>query len=272
MSYVHLFFILSIIISSSVFFYIAENVASANNKNNEKSQLTNPPYTEVAETEVLLDVIPTKTETPATETELVTNETKPKPKPETKIEAITPKITKITKESKNSGSNQVEVPFYSQFADITSPSQKKIGCGVASLAMLIELYNPGEKVSVDNLFENGLNAGAYLNNAGWIHAGLINLSKEYGLDGQSHSLADRSANSAFEKLKTVLDDGPVMASVHYTFEPTNPIPHLVVINSVSSDGNTVYYNDPAEKSGNNSISKDKFIKAWKKRYIEIRPT
>jgi len=166
-------------------------------------------------------------------------------------------------------SNNLKVPFYSQFTDITSPSRKKIGCGVASLAMLIELYVPGEKVSVDNLFEDGLKAGAYLNDAGWIHSGLINLSKKYGLDGQSHGLSHLNKKSAFEQLKTVLEDGPVIASVHYTFDPKNPIPHLVVINS--TDGDTVYYNDPAEKSGGNSISKDKFIKAWKKRYIEIRP-
>jgi len=166
-------------------------------------------------------------------------------------------------------SNNLKVPFYSQFTDITSPSRKKIGCGVASLAMLIELYVPGEKVSVDNLFDDGLKAGAYLNDAGWIHSGLINLSKKYGLNGKSHGLNHLSKNSAFEKLRTVLEDGPVIASVHYTFDPKNPIPHLVVINS--TDGNTVYYNDPAEKTGGNSISKDKFIKAWKKRYIEIRP-
>ena len=57
--------------------------------------------------------------------------------------------------------------------------------------------------------------------------------------------------------------------MHYKLDPTNPIPHLVVVNGV--EGDTVYYSDPADKSGGESISIDKFKKAWKKRYIAIHP-
>ncbi len=160
------------------------------------------------------------------------------------------------------------VPFYSQFNDITSEGWKKVGCGIASLAMIIEFYEPGE-INVDALLKEGISAGAYLDDAGWIHGGLISLSKKYGLNGESHDFRNSTMESAFSRLKTVLEDGPVMASVHYTFDPKNPIPHLVVVNGVS-DG-MVYYNDPAEKVGGNSISIDKFKSAWKKRYIEIHP-
>lgn len=160
------------------------------------------------------------------------------------------------------------VPFYSQFSDISSPSWQKVGCGIASLAMLISYYED-EPVSVNGLLEKGISAGAYLDSAGWIHSGLINLSHEYGLDGESRSLADLSMDDAFTALEKELKAGPVMASVHYTFEPTNPIPHLVVVNGVK-DGQ-VFYNDPAEKVGGGSLSIDKFEKAWKKRYIAIRP-
>ncbi|MCB9810823.1 MAG: C39 family peptidase [Candidatus Nomurabacteria bacterium] len=160
------------------------------------------------------------------------------------------------------------VPFYSQFQDISDPSWKKVGCGIASLAMLIELYEPG-KVSVDSLLQEGIEGGAYLNDAGWIHSGLISLARDYGLNGSTNDLSGLGTEKAFSKLKEALNEGPVMASVHYTFDPKNPIPHLVVINGV--DGNTVYYNDPSEKTGGGTITSEKFIKAWKKRYIEIRP-
>lgn len=161
----------------------------------------------------------------------------------------------------------VTVPFYSQFTDISAPEWRKLGCGVASLAMIIDYYT--EAVTVDNLLERGLTQNAYLANAGWIHAGLINLAKEHGLTGQSVSLAHLSETAAFTELERVLTVGPVMASVHYTFEPTNPIPHLVVINDVK-DG-LVYYNDPAEPTGGGSLTIDKFLAGWKQRYIEIRP-
>ena len=160
-----------------------------------------------------------------------------------------------------------DVPFYSQFDDITPVKWKKIGCGVTSLAMLIDYYKPGE-VTVDALLDEGVASGAYLQNAGWTHQGLVDLAVDHGLRGRTHDLSNKSVDAAFAKLKQSLLDGPVIASVHYTFDPTNPIPHLVVINGVLGD--RVYYNDPSEKSGGNSISVDKFLKSWKKRYIEVR--
>jgi hypothetical protein len=75
-----------------------------------------------------------------------------------------------------------DVPFFSQFTDITSSAWKKIGCGITSLAMIIEYYNP-DIVSVNTLLHEGIALGAYDTNAGWIHRGLIKLSKTYGLDG-----------------------------------------------------------------------------------------
>lgn len=161
------------------------------------------------------------------------------------------------------------VPFYSQFTDISKPSWRKVGCGIASLAMLINFYEP-KVVSTDTLLDAGIAANAFLPDAGWTHQGLINLSTKYGLTGSTKSFAGASMETAFEGLKTALSEGPVMVSVHYTFEPTNPIPHLVVVNGVE-DG-LVYYNDPAESAGGHTISITKFQNAWKKRYIAIRPT
>lgn len=159
-----------------------------------------------------------------------------------------------------------EVPFYSQFTDITPPEWKKISCGVASLAMLIDYYQPA--VAPDVLLQEGIASGAYIQSAGWSHAGLINLAKKHGLTGSAVPLAHLTMPEAFEALKVAVLEGPVMVSVHYTFDPQNPIPHLVVVNAVK--GGLVYYNDPAEEAGGGSISEAQFQSAWKKRYIEIR--
>ncbi len=160
------------------------------------------------------------------------------------------------------------VPFYSQFSDITSAAWQKVGCGIASLAMLIEFYEPGA-VTVDTLLTEGIAADAYLSDAGWTHSGLIGLSKKYGLEGKSRDMAGLTMDAAFTELKEILTHGPVMVSVHYTFDPKNPIPHLVVVNGV--DNENVYYNDPADTHGGESISISTFEAAWKKRYIEIHP-
>lgn len=159
------------------------------------------------------------------------------------------------------------VPFYSQFADISAPEWRKIGCGIASLAMLVDFYQPA--VSVDELLNEGIQNGAYVYDAGWSHAGLIALAEDHGLTGEARYLTDLNMTAAFADLKAAIEKGPVMASVHYTFEPTNPIPHLVVVTDIDDEG--VHYNDPAEKSGGGVITPEKFQNSWKKRYIEIRP-
>ncbi|MBP9757390.1 MAG: C39 family peptidase [Candidatus Pacebacteria bacterium] len=160
------------------------------------------------------------------------------------------------------------VPFYSQFRDITSPKWQKVGCGVTSLAMIIDYYN-ADAVSVNTLLYKGIASGAYLNSAGWTYKGLIGLAEGYGLDGKSFDLAGSETKKAFSTLRSYLDDGPVMVSVHYKFDPKSTIPHLVVLNRIDHD--TIYYNDPAAKSGEGSISTANFIKAWKKRFIVLTP-
>lgn len=160
------------------------------------------------------------------------------------------------------------VPFYSQFSDISAPNWKKVSCGIADLAMIIEFYKPGS-TTPDKLLKEGINSGAYISSAGWSHAGLIKLSNKYGLDGYGEYPTNLTMDTAFSKLETALEEGPVIASVHYKFDPRSTIPHLVVVNGV--EGDIVHYNDPAEKSGGGEISIEKFKKAWKKRFIVIRP-
>lgn len=161
-----------------------------------------------------------------------------------------------------------QVPFFSQFRDIDAPEWKKVGCGIASIAMLINFYEPNA-VSANTLLQQGIEADAYLPDAGWTHQGLIGLSQKYGLDGDTHNLGALDAKAALGQFKEYLKDGPVIASVHYKFDPLSTIPHLVVIDGI--DGDTVYYNDPAATGGHKWISVTDFLEGWKKRFIVVRP-
>ena len=159
------------------------------------------------------------------------------------------------------------VPFYSQFSDITVPKWQKVGCGVTSLAMLIDYYKPA--VAVNTLLKQGVAAGAYSASAGWTYKGLISLGNKYGLDGESYDLSALSSKAALTQFKIYLKDGPVIASVHYKFDPKSTIPHLVVINGIDND--VIHYNDPAAKTGDKTISVSNFLSGWKKRFIVVRP-
>lgn len=164
--------------------------------------------------------------------------------------------------------NIPNVPFYSQFTDIISHNWQKVGCGITSLAMIIDYYKT-DAISVNKLLLQGIAIGAYDKNAGWIHSGLIQLSKEYGLDGKTYDFSKLNNAKALAQIKEILKDGPVMASVHYKFDPKSTIPHLVVIDGIDKD--TIYYNDPASNIGKKKISTADFLKGWKKRLIAIRP-
>lgn len=160
------------------------------------------------------------------------------------------------------------VPFYSQFADVTSAPWKKRACGVVSIAMVLDYYSE-EKVSVDALLTQAIKSGAYSENAGWTHQGLINLAKAHGLTGSAHDLAKSSQKAAFKSFSAYVEEGPVIVSIHYKFDPKSTIPHLVVIDGIK-DG-YVYYNDPAASGGSKKIAVADFLKAWKQRFIVIRP-
>lgn len=161
-----------------------------------------------------------------------------------------------------------DVPFYSQFKDISSPGWQKVGCGIASLAMVVD-YFATSSVSVNKMLSEGIALGAYSSKNGWTYAGLISLAAKYRMQGESRILYNTSTENALAKLQSDLKSGPVLASVHYKFDPKNPIPHLVVINRIEQD--SVYYNDPAAASGNKKITLAKFLAAWKKRYLVFRP-
>ena len=134
--------------------------------------------------------------------------------------------------------------------------------------MVIEYYKP-ETVSVNVLLGQAITSGAYDTDAGWIHKDLVTLSKKYGLDGKTYDVSALGKDEAFVAFKKHLDTGPVIVSVHYKFNPQSKIPHLVVIDGM--DDNLIYYNDPAQKTGEKTISKAQFLKGWKERFIVLRP-
>jgi ABC-type bacteriocin/lantibiotic exporter with double-glycine peptidase domain len=134
--------------------------------------------------------------------------------------------------------------------------------------MIIDYYKPAA-VPVNTLLKQGIAAGAYDPSAGWTYKGLIGLGNQYGLSGASYDLATLSTAAAYTQLGGYVKSGPVIVSVHYQFNPKSTIPHLVVIDGIVGD--TLYYNDPAAKSGEKTISSADFLKGWKKRVIVIRP-
>jgi hypothetical protein len=263
-------FIFVIIIGS---FIVADLNDSIHKPLQAATEVASPSTSEVViETEAENDVEITTSTTTEKETPIKTLDSETNTRVEEIKAELNALISRKSEENKKEAANNSKtesrfVPFYSQILDITPYEWKGVSCGIAGLAMLIDYYKPA--VNVDSLLQEGIDSGSYDNTNGWSHAGLIDIAGNYGLKGQTVSLSHLNNESAVIALKDALVSGPVMASVHYTLDPKNTIPHLVVVSEIKND--TVYYNDPASLEGGESISVEKFILAWKKRYIEIRP-
>ena len=88
-----------------------------------------------------------------------------------------------------------DVPFYSQMVDWRGedsgfPNQEEATrwenncCGIACLRMVIDAVT-GQKPRYWDLLQLGLAKKAYIE-AGWIHKGLVDMAKNFGIDGTAH--------------------------------------------------------------------------------------
>ncbi len=160
------------------------------------------------------------------------------------------------------------VPLYYQITDIVSPTWQQKGCGVTDVAMIVDFYKP-DTTTVQKVLEEALRAGAYVKNVGWSHAGLAAVAVKHGLVGKTVDLTDETKTAALKEFKSMVKEGPIIASIHRGFNPASPYGHMIVVTGY--DDKVVYYNDPGKRDGIKNIPIDDYLKGAKGRYIVIRP-
>lgn len=171
---------------------------------------------------------------------------------------------------------KTDLRLYSQYLDFTNKERQKHGCGIASLAMLMDYINHLSHTnknipSLDKLYQVGINRRAYIKDIGWRHAGLVGVAKVYGFkNSQAHDLSAFSDVEALQILKQKLKQGPVLASIYSKYK-TAGSGHLIGLLSLTKQEAVVL--DPDSKIRRNvyrQLPLGKFIRAWKKRFIVIR--
>ena len=175
-----------------------------------------------------------------------------------------------------------QVPFFSQLEDIQKKVWQYRGCGIASLKMVLEYWHSRDQrylsPSIDDLLATGLRIGAYREGIGWLHSGLVNITRQFGYDGFNRDYAPNSPTplpmtEAWQKVVEDLQNGPLLASVFSGFDPDRGGGHIVVLTGV--EGELAFYNDPEERTeseGCKVIATSAFQKAFKRRYICICPS
>ena len=159
---------------------------------------------------------------------------------------------------------------YSQFLDVTKKGWKIRACGVASLAMVLDYYG-NKKTSIDELIDHGISIGAHNKEVGWIHSGIVNIANHKGFIGERHDWANIDKEIAFQKMDSLLSDGPVIASIHKNFNPKLS-GHLVVVKTKNRTHVSIL--DPIARKREHierDVPVEVFLAGWKQRVIMVRP-
>jgi len=97
--------------------------------------------------------------------------------------------------------NMLKVPYYSQIKDTQNPKWKKDSCGVAALKMVLDYYQP-TNLTIDELYQKGLDIDGYLEGVGWYHHVLAQLAKGFG-----YKAVTKSWNIPAESLEHLIGRG-----------------------------------------------------------------
>ena len=169
---------------------------------------------------------------------------------------------------------KLEVPFYSQFSDVTLDEWKDRACAPTCLKMVLDFLSEGKfEKGIDDLIKEGLEIGAYQEGIGWIHTGLVRLAHNHGFLGYNEEF--RSLNKEIEsgfiekgivKIKKTIESGlPVIISCSKNFDEFQKF-HQVILTGFDENG--FYYNEPhkenKEEGSNQFVDFQTFRTHWRK--------
>lgn len=196
--------------------------------------------------------------------------------------------TSITKDTMRK-----EVPYFSQYDEDIPEEWRKRSCGITSLRMALGAALPGVPLpTVRELIEEGVESGAYIENVGWSHQGLVNLAEKYGARAFRGEYRMRPQRYLPNMLKSFLNKfllsrgvATLYASIEVGLVPIVSVTvegkadtHLVPLVGFGSEGGEVgfYYHEPAAEPGQADAQfrfmniKD-FSKRWRRLAIFVGP-
>jgi hypothetical protein len=104
---------------------------------------------------------------------------------------------------------KLDVPYYSQFVDVTDPFWMLRACGATSLKMVAEYH--GKKVpDIISLCEEAKEKGGYDMVNGWVHDYIVHKAEALGLQAHRREIDQNIINEVIESLKV---GNPVIVSV-----------------------------------------------------------
>lgn len=133
-------------------------------------------------------------------------------------------------------------------------------CGAACVKMVLEAFGKSTP-SVKELMLEGMEKKYYKEPVGWIHQGIIDLIKDYGLTGKR--VKAKFPLVIADKLKA---DNLIIASVGESFKKNKRGGHLIVIYGIEIDNyklKKIFFNDPSGwGQTHHEIDGNRFLGSW----------
>ncbi len=167
----------------------------------------------------------------------------------------------------------LDIPYYSQHEDVKDEYWKPRACGAVCLKMVLDFLKPDE-ISVNDFVLLANEKGAYCEH-GWVHQGLIDIAKEFGVELERKEFKPLRRLHEYNEViqeKDLLDQGiseiiesinnnkPVIVSAIKKWSEEKKF-HMVVLTGfeMDEDGELkgFYYNDTDYQ--NESEGKDLFV-------------
>ncbi|MDB5260691.1 MAG: hypothetical protein JWN37_922 [Candidatus Nomurabacteria bacterium] len=160
---------------------------------------------------------------------------------------------------------KLEVPYYSQYIDISDPFWMLRGCGAVSLKMVLDFHRvptPDLVMLCNELKDRG---GYHMEN-GWIHDQLV----EYVCEKGMHAERKEGLTSLKEILNSLENGNPVIASVEKRVLEQKRF-HMIVVTGY--ENGMIIYHDPEytnkERGQNRSCTQAEFMNYWRGMVILI---
>jgi len=167
---------------------------------------------------------------------------------------------------------KLEIPFYSQYLDVSDEKWQSKACAVVGIKMILEFNNIS--ISADDLIKEADELGG-LTDGGWKHDVLVFLLHNHGVSGYREEF--RSSDEAVSnelgeygaiKIAQTLDEGnPVQVSLNLGNREGN---HMVLLTGYEMNEEELkgfYYHDPEEKTEDGGshkfVSMEDFSKSWR---------
>lgn len=169
---------------------------------------------------------------------------------------------------------KLDVPYHSQFLDVTDPYWMPRACGLSALKMMLDYYGK-DAPDIVGLAEAAKRDGGY-GATGLVHDYVVEVAKRHGLESHREEKMDEREGVAALERELRAGHPVIVSAVKLILGQTKF--HMVVLTGFEEEGGALsgfYFHEPEstdrEAGSHVFVPLPKFLKSWRKMAIFMAP-